>query len=127
MTRELILESVWQILSFHFPIDPAERHMFYYQFLEGKKETQLRLFNGEMLGSIGESIYDFILDITHEKYKPRLKEVQEQLNKIKELGLKLVDEDNKKGIFRDIKFNGSNFDYGLKDGDIIQGFGNISL
>lgn len=126
MTREIILESVWQILSFYLPLDQSKVHMFYYEFLEGKKATSIFRYDGVHIGEIEESLLSFICALTHPEYQPYEKEIQKKLDNIAVMGQELIDRDNKQGKFREIKFNGESLSYGLQDGDIIEGFGFIS-
>lgn len=125
MTRELIIESIWQTLCFNIPIRRTDFHFFCYAFLDGPKRFDVFSVDNERIGTIEESLYDFILNIENEKYTWMQKTTQENLNKIANLGREAMDDDRKAGKFREIAFNIAPPDYGLKDGDIINGWGHI--
>jgi len=122
-----MLESIWQTLIFNLPIDPALKHMFMYEFMDGKKDIVLFTKDGKNLGGISESILDFILYIDLKEYQDLTKDIQLQIDKVVNMGKKLNDQERSSGLFRQISLPTIEDPYGgLKDGDIIEGFGMIT-
>ena len=125
MTRELVLESIWQTIQFQIPVQPSGVHMFYAEFLGGRNHYVIPLKNGEMLGTIEESLFKFILNIEHKDFVHLNDDLQKQIDKLFDLGRDIDDKETSSGKFKEIKFTvPTNSDYGgLQDGDIIEGFG----
>jgi hypothetical protein len=123
MSEDLALESVWQVLTFHLPIPRHGFPMFYMMFTDGgKKSYELISVDGESIGVVEESLLDYIVSITNEKYSILEDRVRAELKKISDMKRKVVDKENKDGAFKEIKLNLGMPDYGLKDGDTFEGW-----
>ena len=126
LTRDLIVESLWQTLCFHMPIKRTDYHQFVYAFTDGPKMFPLYSMDNEFIGNIEESLYDFILSVENPKFNRFKDSVQKDLDKISDLGRKAENDDRKAGKFREIVFNPLvQPETGLTTGDIIEGWGII--